>query len=89
MQKRYEAALAKPNQYGEWNVVSTRRFRTVERARRQCESWLAAHPTVRTRYVGTRLEWCADVRDIKTGRMLEVVEAPVEIVPSAGELGYW
>lgn len=88
----------------EQTVVCSRRFRTCEAAVRQVERWLAKHSIVTTNACYwqdlNRHLWDGRVCDLgkdKSGRVLardayldrDRLSAPVEVVPSVGELGYW
>lgn len=83
----FEVSLWAPRD-GAWHRVSVRRVRSKARARRVAERWLLRHVTVETRQRPERWTWWARILNRRTEET-EVVEAPVELVPSVGELGYW
>lgn len=83
----FEVSLWAPRN-GCWYRASVRRVRSEVRARCVAKRWLSRHVTVETRQRPERWTWFARIESRKTGKS-EIVEAPVEFVPSVGELGYW
>ena len=75
--------------YRAYSLAATKNFRSPGAARRQCERWMASRAVQETRYRSANVRPWADVVDIRTNTELASVRAPVEIVPSVGELGYW
>lgn len=67
-----------------------RRVRSEACALRMAERLLAKHEVVETRYLSAHPStvFYARVRHLRTGKS-QIVEAPVVIVPSVGEAGYW
>jgi hypothetical protein len=90
MIRRYVIRLERPSKYGPtYDVVHTASRGSLDAAVRHAEHLLAKHPRVITRSGGgDRRSWSCTVEDVKTGNRV-YVDAPVEIVPSVGELGYW
>ena len=100
---RYQAEIETVSA-GVVSTVVCRRFKTAERARRFVERTLAGHAVVATRYTYHRdfanaaTGRVADLKLDPSGRILASAAyasgsdwdvAPVDIVPSVGELGYW
>lgn len=88
--RRYQAILWLPDKRERsWSIAASRSFRSIESARRQCKRWMATKIQQTTRYLPIQRPPFADVRDVKRDIMIEEHDAPVEIVPSVGEVGYW
>lgn len=97
MRRRYQVILLKP-EYGaggySWTPVCSKRFGTLESARRQCQRWMDKHPVYCSKYTYHQelaKAWDCRIADLKNGRTLACrnIEPPVRIELSVEERGVW
>ena len=89
MLNRYTVLLAVPSKYyGNWTLHTVGCYKTRESAVNRANHVLAKHPTVETRAKRERFPYGCEIVDRKTGKTVDIIEAPIHIVPSVGELGY-
>ena len=88
MKLPYAVVVEHRDRYGKWHTRSTRGYRSLETAKRACDSAAARNADFSTtRALGsTGLRWSYTVEN-KAGKT--VYEADPEVVASVGELGYW